>query len=144
MPISQGHESTLVFALFLCSLDSAAGGMLGSAAALLEVVVALRKWLGKSFPESSRNSSGLLPVELLRHFCHLTSSLTFLGFTLASALFEIASKPLIVAAFTPVASSCWSVCRKAFCQQLSSDPQSSHGGRLLGQSGTGDGCNLTF
>lgn len=43
----------------------------------------------------------------------VVESLTFLGFTLVSALHEIANKHLISAAFAPVASSCCCVSQSA-------------------------------
>lgn len=95
-------------------LSSAAGGWPGSAAPLLGAGVVLMKGaVGNPFPS-------LAEAQVIWSCCgtsvtwyrFLLESLTFLGFTLVSALYEIANKHLIPAPFAPVASSCCSVCHK--------------------------------
>lgn len=65
-------------------------------------------------------------------------SLTFLRFTLVSALHEIANKHLIPAAFAPVAPSCCCVSQSALTDGCPRE------GWLLGQLEAGEGYNLTF
>lgn len=74
---------------------------------------------------------------------YFLESLTFLGFTLVSALHEIANKHLIPAAFAPVASSCCSVYHKVLWQR-DVQGESSSEGWLLEQLEAGEGYSLTF